>query len=312
MTEAEALAAYRAELRAQLRRLPALQRSAIERVLQELKQVRDRILAELAGPLSDSRRAARTRLFAEIEQQMAGWARAAAAVGQQSTALAWTAGIELVSRPIAAALGVSVATRIDPRAVAMVDRTLTSAIADASAASVRRINAVIREVVIGATTTPDAIAAIGRILESPGRRAQTILFTELGRAHAMAGQAAMIEAAQKVPGLRKRWVRSGKLNPRADHVRAHNQTVLAGEFFTVAGERMRHPRDPNASAANTVNCGCMAVPVVDGSTIGASRVSIDRAGAMSVVRRPVQTDAEATLDASVLAAQDAGLIVTRG
>jgi hypothetical protein len=111
----------------------------------------------------------------------------------------------------------------------------------------------------------------------------------------MASHAAMIEAAKKIPGLRKRWLRSGKKHPRRSHYRAHNQMVLAAEPFVIGGVKLMHPRDPNGPADHTINCGCMAVPVVDGSTLGASQVRIDPAEPMrdpDIVRRPEPTAAE--------------------
>lgn len=304
------LQAYQAELRRQLQALPRIQRTAIERVLAELQTARTALLKELQQQLSDSRRASRQKILAEVERQITAWSRAAAQIGTQAAGLAWTAGIALVASPLAAGgLTMTVATRIDPRALASVEQLLTSRIADAGARAIASINSVVTQTLIGTTPLSDAITQVGQILNSPRRRAQTIIFTEVGRAHAIATQAAMTEAAQVVPGLRKRWLRSGKLHPRRDHVAAHNQIKLAGEPFLVAGERLMHPRDPAASARNTINCGCMSVPVVDGSTFGASTVRLDK---MRLERRPEPTPAEIEHQRGIEEARAAGLIVVSG
>ncbi len=308
------LEAYRAELRRQLAALPRLQRKTIESVVAELQLARTSILAELAADLSDSRRASRTRMLAEVERQLSAWSRAAGEIGSAAASTSWTAGMELVRAPIAAAgLGVSVGNRINPRALASVQQVLTNLISDASRSAIARINSVITQTLIGTTAQADAISQVSAILDAPRRRAQTIIFTEVGRAHAMASHAALVEAAAQIPGLRKRWVKSGKIHPRRDHVAAHNQVQLAAEPFLVAGERLMHPRDPNGSASNTINCGCMSVPLVDGSTLGASTVRIDRrTGEMTLERRPGLTPAEEALGITLDQVAQAGLIVVRG
>ena len=39
--------------------------------------------------------------------------------------------------------------------------------------------------------------------------------------------------------------------------------VGVDETFSVGGEELRFPRDPNASARNTVNCGCASLPLME-------------------------------------------------
>jgi hypothetical protein len=306
--------AYRAEIRRQLAALPRLQKRAIEQVLAELETARATILAELLTELSDSRRTARTRLLAEVERQITAWSKGAAQIASIAAGAAWEAGMQMVSAPLAAGgLNVTVGSRINPRALASVQQLLTDRISGAGREAIGRINTVISQTLIGTTAQADAISQVSDILGAPRRRAQTIIYTEVGRAHAMATHAAMIEAAPQVPGLRKRWLKSGKIHPRVDHVRAHNQIVLAAEPFMVAGERLMYPRDPNGSAANTINCGCMSIPVVNGSTLGASTVRIDRGtGEMTLERRQELTPAEIAIGATVDQARDAGLIVVTG
>lgn len=290
------LEAYRAELRRQLAALPALQRSTITRVAAELEAARRTILAELQASLSDSRRVTRQRLLVEVERQLDAWSRAAGETGSAAAKVAWQRGMELVRAPLGAAgLGAGIGAKINPRALASIQNVLTGKISGASADAIRRIDSILLQTLVGTTAQSDAITQISEVLGSPRRRAQTILFTELGRAHAMASHAAMLEAAEKIPGLRKRWLRSGKKHPRRSHFRAHNQMVLAAEPFDIAGVKLMHPRDPNGPADHTINCGCMAVPVVDGSTLGASTVRIDPTAPMrdpDLVRRQEPTAAE--------------------
>jgi hypothetical protein len=48
---------------------------------------------------------------------------------------------------------------------------------------------------------------------------------------------------------------------RPAHAKAHGQTVEVGELFTVGGERCRYPGDESLSAAQRINCRCIAIGV---------------------------------------------------
>jgi hypothetical protein len=288
--------AYRAELRRQLAALPRLQRSTIARVVAELEEARRQVLGEIAVMTNAGARASRERTLAEIERQLQGWSAAAARIGEDAASTAWRQGMAMVSAPLAAAgLGRGLGSQIDARALASIQSVLTSRISGASTEVIRQIDQVLLQVLIGTRPQSDAITRISELLGSTRRRAQTILFTELGRAHAMANHATMLEAAEQLPGLRKRWLRSGKTHPRPSHFRAHNQIVLAAQPFVIENVRLMHPRDPAAPAKHTINCGCMSVPVVDGSSFGASNTRFDNRDPTSevvMVRRDETTPAE--------------------
>lgn len=270
MTPEQRERAFKAELARQAKRLSRIQRDTVAEILAQLRAAEAKIAAELAKVGTTAvRRAKLQQLRAAVAAAMRTFERAAATTATRAADIAWTAGVELALGPLQAA-GLAIAPTINPRALVAMREFLTGRIADITLTSVNRINAALGEVLIGVATSSDAVTAVQQILGVARRRAQTIVYTELGRAHAIASQAAMSEAAKKVPGMRKRWLKSGKLHPRPEHVRAHNQVVPVNEPFTVAGESMMHPRDPSASAKNTINCGCMAVPVVAGSRFGAS------------------------------------------
>lgn len=100
-----------------------------------------------------------------------------------------------------------------------------------------------------------------------GLRAETIFRTEYGRVLEMANQADILSNAEHIPGLKKRWICTFR-NSRDPHMSAHNQLVDADKPFIVDGEKLMYPKDPDASAGNTINCRCISVPVVpnpDGS-----------------------------------------------
>jgi hypothetical protein len=321
VTEAERERRFKAELARQARRLPRIQAATVREVLRTLRDARARVTAQIAEAGSLERRERLEQLRAEIDRVMAGFAREAGATMAAGATTAWRAGIELTTAPLAAAGADSIATtitpRINPRVLTAMRSFLTDRIADVSRKSVDRVNRVLGRVLVGELATSDAITEVQRILGGAARqRAATITYTELGRAYAIAAQAAMEQTSRRIP-MRKRWLRSGKLHPRPEHVRAHNQIVHVDEPFDVGGEKLMHPRDPAGSPENTINCGCISVPVVDGSSFGASVVSIDGDAArlVSAAERRRQNqqsidEANAVLAALGIAERLPGLRVT--
>jgi hypothetical protein len=87
--------------------------------------------------------------------------------------------------------------------------------------------------------------------------------TEIGRAYSVAGQERMGEVRQYLPGLKKRWLKSGKLHGRLEHIAADGQVREVDEPFDIGGEKLMYPRDPNGSAKNTINCGCESISHMD-------------------------------------------------
>jgi len=63
----------------------------------------------------------------------------------------------------------------------------------------------------------------------------------------------------------KRWMAVHDNRTRHAHLSADGQTVNQDGTFTVGGEQMRFPGDPEASGANTINCRCFQelVPIRD-------------------------------------------------
>lgn len=90
-------------------------------------------------------------------------------------------------------------------------------------------------------------------------RAETIAQTETAAAYGTGRQEAMKRAGVR----RRRWLTSGNSNVRPAHRNANGQTVGIDEAFQVGGEELMHPGDPRGSAANVINCHCVAIPVKD-------------------------------------------------
>lgn len=94
-------------------------------------------------------------------------------------------------------------------------------------------------------------------------RVRRILRTETNRAINYGGHLARDKWEFKT---QKRWVSVHDNRTRHAHLSADGQTVDSNAFFTVGGEQMEFPGDPEASGEQTINCRCFSedVAVRDG------------------------------------------------
>ena len=92
-----------------------------------------------------------------------------------------------------------------------------------------------------------------------GARAKTIARTETAR-HS---SAARVDAYKQVDIKKHEWVTTADNRTRETHFAADGQIVDIEKGFSVGGENLKHPADPNGSAAETVNCRCVAIANTD-------------------------------------------------
>lgn len=157
------------------------------------------------------------------------------------------------------------APMLDRQQLVAIEGFLTHKMKDISADTVKAINRELGLVVTGLQGQAEAATAIEKMLKVGGRRrALTVVRTEVGRAFSIAAQRRMEEkVAAGLTGLKKKWRRSGKVHSRVSHDLADGQVVAVHESFKIGGESIRFPRDPEASPAQTINCGCTAIPHMD-------------------------------------------------
>jgi len=230
-----------------------------------LQQAERDILALLAALPSDYQAWYLPQLQAEIRRALEGLAQEAAAAVDAGQVTAWRQGSALVDSVLAASAVSVVLPQIDPQQLSAMRQFLTEKIKDVTLEAANLINSQLGLVVIGAQNPFDAIKSVSKILgETTLRRGTTIVSTELNRAFSAANQLRMEQSAQYVPGLQKKWLRSGKREPRPEHVAIHGQLQPVDKPFILEGGavRMMQPGDPSAPARHTINCGCAAVPVV--------------------------------------------------
>lgn len=292
-----------------MRRLVRIQGDTVGEILRQLETAR-RTIAQQLSDVTDG--LARLRLQA-LQTQIATAMKAFRTAAETSASLgadrAHNAGVDMVRAPLAAG-GLEFTPRIDPRALSALKVSLTHLIGDVSTSVINRVNTQLAQVVIGTQPASSAIGEVQRLLGSARGRAKTIVYTELGRIYSAANQASMSDAAERLPGLRKRWIKSGKRHPRPDHVAAHGQLQPINQPFVITGEKLMFPRDPNASAAQTINCGCLSIPVTDGSTWGASTVRLDPLVAGGAVSREPRSIAPAAVAPPTVVSDAGGLLAT--
>ena len=223
------------------------------------------ILATLAALPSDYQAWYLPQLQGEIRRVLeliAGDVAAAVDAGQVA---AWRQGSALVDGVLAASAVSVVMPQLDTRQLSAMRQFLTEKIKDVTLDAANLINSELGLVTIGVKNPFDAIKAVTQILgETTLRRGTTIVATELNRAFAAANQLRMEQSAQYVPGLQKKWLKSGKREPRPEHVAIHGQVQPVDKPFVLEGGavKMMYPGDPRAPARHTINCGCASVPVV--------------------------------------------------
>lgn len=257
--------AFKRARNASIAELKRLEREAAGDVRRLLEEADREIAATLAAQPSDYRRWRLGELQPNLRRRLAEFGSEAAASAEGKAEAWWRAGVGAVDRPLAAG-GVDLAAIFadpDPRQLLAVRTFLTRRITGIASEVADRVDRELGLVIAGVREPVQAIEEIRGRLEGGTGRALTVVRTELGRAYATANQERQLQAAEALPGLRKQWRRSGKLDSRVTHDLADGQIRKPDEPFDVGGEKLMHPRDPEASPKNTVNCGCVSLPYMD-------------------------------------------------
>ncbi len=188
---------------------------------------------------------------------------------------AWSLGQAAVDGPLAAA-SVQVEMylpQLNPTVLTALRSFTAGRIKDLAAQAAGAVDQAIHLTVLGAQTPGQAInqvkAALGGTDAATVQRARRIVNTSLGEAYAVAQQQRMEQSAELVPGLRKQWLRSGKIHSRWNHDAMDGVSVPVKEHFKVPTKglgvfvKMLHPHDPKAPPGEVINCGCVARPWLD-------------------------------------------------
>lgn len=92
---------------------------------------------------------------------------------------------------------------------------------------------------------------------SNANRAMTIARTETHTIYSKSVNETIISSPAQV--ATKEWMAALDSRTRDPHVTANGQNVRMKDFFMVFGESLEYPGDPRGSAANIINCRCIAL-----------------------------------------------------
>jgi hypothetical protein len=249
----------------------SLMRGTRDELVSLLQHAQRAIVEIIAGQPTDYERWSLPRLSAEIRRELAQFGEQGAARISGAAGRAWELGEQLVDTPLEAG-GVRLAAfapAIDARSLSAMRAFMVDRIKGIGLDAANKITAELGLVVIGARSPSDAVGAVTRILGETSRaRATMIVRTELGRVFSLAAQERMQAAAERLPGLRKQWRRSGKVHPRPHHDLADGQIRPVDEPFVLRPlgrppVELMYPRDPAAPPSETINCGCVSLPVME-------------------------------------------------
>ncbi len=278
MTEEDQQKAFRIELVAVLKKRTAIMVATRDEIVRLLKAAQERIVIILASQPSDYQLWSLSRLKAEIVRILTEFGESGAATVSKAADAAWLAGQDLVEKPLAAG-GIRIAAvlpRLDVRQLEAMRTFMTDRMRNVAADAAGRINSELGLVLVGAQSPGDAIGRVNDILGGHSYlRARTIVRTELSRAFAVAANESLLQSAKHVPGMKKRWRRSGKVHSRTRHDMTDGQVQPVDKPFVIGlrktepdgdyskSVKMMHPHDPSAPASETINCGCVCLPYME-------------------------------------------------
>jgi len=252
-----------------LAELSQLQMRTTADIVTFLKAALEAITQQInAAPLTEWEAWRLPKLQQEIKRVLEELSQQLATTGNSASAAAWENGISRVIAPLNAMQSGIIApnllqidaTKLSAMRVFMVDK-----LTDISTSAVGKINAQLGLIAIGATDRHQAVQVVSKLLDEGGKqRAKTIIDTELSRMSETARHETHTKAAERIPGLKKKWRRSGKIHSRRAHDLADGQTVAVNEPFINGGDEMMYPHDPKAPIKQTVNCGCKSLMHVEG------------------------------------------------
>lgn len=265
MTDAERRRRFLAERAAQVKRYNAAYKSTAGEVTELLRTASERIRAELAATTSEFQAWQLPNIQGNIDKAMAEIGERLAATGGAGATTGHAVGVDLVDEAIRAG-GIRISALlpdVDVRQLMAIRTFMTDRLRNVAAEVAGRIRSEIGLSMVGAQTPGQAVSSVASMIEGGRGRAITIVRTEMGRAFSVATQERQAQAATFLPGLKKQWRRSGKVHSRVTHDLADGQIVPVDEPFTIGAHKLMFPRDPAAPAAETINCGCTSLPIME-------------------------------------------------
>lgn len=270
--------ATRAEIRAFqkktneiLRKVGKLDKDAAKKVFAYLRQMRADI-ADAVTRATGFDQLHLTQILSEIEGAINVFQRRYQDVLLPAIKDAWEGGKELIDYPLAAAgIRFTPSPVIDLDHVEFLQQYSASLIKDLGAQTQRRVDSALRLAMLGAKSSNEAMAEVGKILRKrTSYDAERIVRTEVSRTLNLSTQKRMQDAGEKIPELRKYWLHTTDSRVRPSHSSVGYATnpnfggtpIKINEKFNVGGESANGPHDPNLSLEESAQCRCRVVTVL--------------------------------------------------
>lgn len=214
----------------------------------------------------------------------------------------------------AAGLGVSIGTGVSPALLTTLQAASADLLTEVFDDLASKIGRTVRQSIAGLDASSATIEKVAEVLRTSrevrrglrrrigiGFQAEAITRTEVGRAYSAAQHASALNAAEIIPGLRKRWITRARIRgghlaveaetkenpiPVAQRFRVSDLSRTGfSNFFTgrsgagaqfvfrtestarrgiARSDRMLFPRDPSAGPGNVVNCTCLVIEIPPG------------------------------------------------
>lgn len=275
MTNAEIKKAFKQQIAKLLDELETEENAAIERTIRLLETLRLEIITRLAETSSQFDLTVYTQLQRGIDNALREFNRQASLELNDSMERFHLLGERLVSEPVAFVTSAPIS--INRNAVQIAAGYSADLIRGLSEDVRKSVNTILRRAVTGVITPAEAIKAIGKEItegafKTPAQRAETIVRTEVLRIQSIATHARQKESRKAMQSvgwdLKRAWLTSHDTRVRESHVLTDGQEREIEEAFdvpmilkgvVVGTEKLMYPRDENASAANSINCRCIAL-----------------------------------------------------
>jgi hypothetical protein len=273
-------AAAAAEVRAEKIKLES---SATSALVARLETTKRELQASIVGA-SDFRRFQISSLLADVDRLLAQARQEILKLARATYESAGNLGASHVNEAITAA-------RIDVTTISGISPTLvnhafenTAELLTAPMQQFRStLSSSVRRLALNGETFGDGMAKLAREIGANGFdaaefKAERMIRTELGRTFNGATYDRMLALADRIPALRKIWIRTGDGRTRKSHIKAGEQyqrgqgiAIKAG--FHVGAAILRYPIDPLAAppgkiaAAETIMCRCNAATDFDAAEL---------------------------------------------
>lgn len=267
MKDSEKHRQFKKERRVQLKSALKIRKDTYAEIVRLLTQAEKDTKALLTDYPTEYQAYYLPQLQTQIKEILSQVAKQSGKTIEQGANSSWQSGVDLIDRPLIAG-GVQISGMlpiISTKQLVAMRSFMVDRIENVSFHLANKVSSQLGLAMIGSQTIGESVTNIQRLFKNQGRtRALTIVRTELGRAYSVATHERMLQASKILPGLKKQWRRSGKVHSRLSHDDIDGQIREPHKKFQLGnGVELRFPRDPKAPAAETINCGCEELPIME-------------------------------------------------